>query len=396
MPTAGRAASDMTQRCDALVVGGGPAGSTCAGRLRQAGLNVIVIDKATFPRHKVCAGWITPSVVESLELDVDDYRRSRTFQTISSFRTACLGGRTVVIDYGRPVSFGIRRCEFDEYLLRRSGAALELGEGVKSIERRGGDWIVNDRLSSPLLIGAGGHFCPVARRLGRRREIEEVVLAAQEIEFEMDGRQQAECRVAPEAPEIYFCEDLKGYGWCFRKANFLNVGLGRLDRRQISSHVADFCRTLQHYGRIPQSLSEKFRGHAYLDYANSPRELLDDGVLLIGDAAGLAYPQSGEGIRPAVESGLMAADVVVEARGNYGRGRLADYEERLGKRFGRRDIRSHAQNPSFPDIRRKLGRMLLSRRWFVRHVVLDRWFLHRHQKPWKPADFTARDAADLV
>jgi len=207
MPTAGRAASDMTQRCDALVVGGGPAGSTCAGRLRQAGLNVIVIDKATFPRHKVCAGWITPSVVESLELDVDDYRRSRTFQTISSFRTACLGGRTVVIDYGRPVSFGIRRCEFDEYLLRRSGAALELGEGVKSIERRGGDWIVNDRLSSPLLIGAGGHFCPVARRLGRRREIEEVVLAAQEIEFEMDGRQQAECRVAPEAPEIYFCED---------------------------------------------------------------------------------------------------------------------------------------------------------------------------------------------
>ena len=60
--------------CEVLIVGGGPAGSACAWKLRQAGLDVIVMDKAAFPRDKVCAGWITPQVVEDLAFDIDDYR----------------------------------------------------------------------------------------------------------------------------------------------------------------------------------------------------------------------------------------------------------------------------------------------------------------------------------
>ena len=52
--------------CDVLVAGGGPAGSACAWKLRRAGLDVIVMDRALFPRDKVCAGWITPGVVEAL------------------------------------------------------------------------------------------------------------------------------------------------------------------------------------------------------------------------------------------------------------------------------------------------------------------------------------------
>ena len=52
--------------CDVVIVGGGPAGSACAWRLRQAGLEVVVIDKAIFPRDKVCAGWITPQVLDDL------------------------------------------------------------------------------------------------------------------------------------------------------------------------------------------------------------------------------------------------------------------------------------------------------------------------------------------
>ncbi len=54
------------ETCDVLIAGGGPAGSTCAWALRQAGLDVIVADKAIFPRDKVCAGWITPQVVTDL------------------------------------------------------------------------------------------------------------------------------------------------------------------------------------------------------------------------------------------------------------------------------------------------------------------------------------------
>jgi len=63
--------------CDVLVVGGGPAGSTCAGRLVRAGLDVVVIDKSSFPRDKVCAGWITPEVVRLLELDLPAYAKGR-------------------------------------------------------------------------------------------------------------------------------------------------------------------------------------------------------------------------------------------------------------------------------------------------------------------------------
>src|SRR5947207_7471286 len=104
--------------CDALIVGGGPAGSTCAWQLGQAGLDVVVLDAATFPRDKVCAGWITPQVVAELRLDVDEYRRSRTFQAITGFCTGIIGQTdTIETEYGRAVSFGIRRCEFERYLL---------------------------------------------------------------------------------------------------------------------------------------------------------------------------------------------------------------------------------------------------------------------------------------
>ena len=63
------------ESCDVLVVGGGPAGSSCAWKLRQAGVDVVVMDRAVFPRDKICAGWITPQVIDDLALDVDHYRR---------------------------------------------------------------------------------------------------------------------------------------------------------------------------------------------------------------------------------------------------------------------------------------------------------------------------------
>jgi flavin-dependent dehydrogenase len=103
--------------CDILIVGGGPAGSTCAGKLRQAGLDVLLLDKETFPRDKPCAGWITPAVLVTLAIDQEEYGRGRVLQEISSFRTGLMDGPEVVTRYGKAVSYGIRRCEFDHYLL---------------------------------------------------------------------------------------------------------------------------------------------------------------------------------------------------------------------------------------------------------------------------------------
>src|SRR5262245_66288939 len=152
--------------CDALIVGGGPAGSSCAGRLRRAGLDVIVMDRAAFPRDKVCAGWITPQVVADLALELDDYRQGRTLQPITGFRNGLIGGAGEgETRYRHVVSYGIRRCEFDHYLLERSTAQLVLATAVASMRRDGAGWIVNERIRTPLLVGAGGHFCPVARLL---------------------------------------------------------------------------------------------------------------------------------------------------------------------------------------------------------------------------------------
>src|SRR4029077_3441598 len=121
----------------------------------------------------------------------------------------------------------------DDYLLRRSGARLVLGTKLSTVERLGDRWIINGALAARVLVGAGGHFCPVARLTGAKSSRERAVVA-QEAEFEMDAGQRAGCRVSPEMPELYFCSDMKGYGWCFRKENFLNVGLGRLDQHRLS------------------------------------------------------------------------------------------------------------------------------------------------------------------
>ena len=197
----------------------------------------------------------------------------------------------------------------------------------------------------------------------------------------MNDRQRAECRVDAGTPELYFCSDLAGYGWCFRKGDVINIGLGRLDNRRLTKHVADFCDMLQQQQRISRDFPGKLPGHAYVLYEDSTRKLSGDGALIIGDAAGLAYAQSGEGIRPAVESGLLAAKVIIEAAGDYGHGNLAPYAERLTARLGARGAPGLVDRlmPGF--VRRALASYLMTTHWFNRHVVLDRWFFHAHDEP---------------
>ena len=112
----------------------------------------------------------------------------------------------------------------------------------------------------------------------------------------------------------------------------------------------------------------------------SHRSLVTEGALLIGDAAGLAYPRSGEGIRPAVESGLLAAAAVIEAAGDYRQGSLAPYARRMTTRFGKRSPTEEHASWLPQEIRQPMAAALLATRWFVRHIVVNRWFLHTQQK----------------
>lgn len=367
--------------CDVLVVGGGPAGSSCARRLGELGFDVIVLDRKTFPRNKICAGWITPQIVDELQIDLDEYANENILQPITGFRVSVMGHDESHLTYDQPVSYGIRRCEFDHYLLERSGATLRLGEALQSIEKRDGGFIVNGEIETRLIIGAGGHFCPVARHMGASPTGHgQLIVAAQETEFEMTSAQRAQCAVSGDVPELFFCEDLAGYAWCFRKGDYLNIGLGREDTEKISEHVRDFCTFLEERGRVPRGIESKFSGHAYILYGHTRRRLIDDGMMLIGDAAGLAYPQSGEGIRPAIESGLIAANVIAAAAGDYGVNQLEPYTRQLIARYGRPKSPQRGLLNLLPaGFKQSIAANLLGADWFARNVVVDRWFLHRHE-----------------
>jgi geranylgeranyl reductase family protein len=354
-------------RYDAIVVGGGPAGSSCARKLRLAGWQAVVVDRARFPRDKVCAGWLTPDVFPSLDLDPAEYRGAGcTLQEISGFRTRVIGGRPVETRYPRTVSYAIRRCEFDDFLLRRAGVPVIDDAPVTSIRRDADTWVVNDRFQAPVLVGAGGHFCPVARHLRGGTDTATPVVA-KEAEFPLRRSDEG---VVPEIPELLFCRDLQGYGWCVRKGNYLNVGLGRRGGRDFNEHVRHFMDLLAETMHIEQTEDVHWRGHAYLATGAGPRPLVGPGVLLVGDAAGLAYPESGEGIKPAIESANLAASTLIETS-HLSADALEPYAAAIER-----------LHPARPQVARRtdriaaaLGRALLGSSLFTRHVVLDRWFL---------------------
>ena len=355
---------------DAVVVGGGPAGSTCARLLTRAGWDVLVLDRAQFPRDKVCAGWLTPPVFAALDLSPDEYRRAGlVLQDITTFHTGVMGHRPVETRYDHAVSYAIRRCEFDHFLLRRSGARVLERTPVETLRRDGSSWLINERIRTPLLIGAGGHFCPVARHLrGGSAEASAIVAKEAEFPIEADG--------PPPEPQLYFCRDLDGYAWCVRKGNYLNIGIGRRSHDDFNAHVDAFQSFLEAHG-VPDAGAAKWRGHAYLASGSGARPIVGAGVLLIGDAAGLAYPESGEGIRPAIESAVQAARTLVAANGRCTAVDLEPYATAM-----------RAQHPPVAapsklvqSINRALGRQLMKSRVFTRHVVLDRWFLRRQLAP---------------
>jgi flavin-dependent dehydrogenase len=286
---------------------------------------------------KICAGWVTHEALTDAQVDPQKY--PLTIQAFSACRFEFDGARNET-RWRRPASYGILRREFDHYLLDRARAAgADVREGARVTE------VVPDadgvRVVSPhgtftagVVIGAGGHRCPVAQALGQVSDDEEVVIA-----------QESETRLTPErvealgpwweAPELYVEPDLKGYGWYFPKGDTLNVGVGcvagpgaDLPRRRDALVSA-----LRAAGRLPADLAiEPFRGHAYVVRRRAPRRLAGDRFCLVGDAAGLARDLSGEGIGPAIKSGILAAEAV-EARLRRGVG-LDAYAAAIVRRYG--------------------------------------------------------------
>ena len=370
------------ESCEVLIVGGGPAGSTCAAGLVAAGLDVLLLDRDLFPRPKPCAGWITPAVLGALQIKAVEYGQGCVLQEISGFRTSLLHGPEIVTRYDEVVSYGIRRDEFDHYLLQRSGVRRRLGKRVCSLERQDGGWLVNGQIKARLLVGAGGHFCPVARRLGARVGAEAAVVA-QVAEVVLTPEQEQHCQVAADTPALFFTPDLAGYGWLFRKGNLLNVGLGRHDRQDFTRHFEEFRAFLVARRELPADFAGPFHGHAYClaDYQKG-RRCVGEGAILIGDAAGLAGVHSGEGILPAIQSAQLATATIIAAQGDYRYATLEPYVTRLTRR-----VCSRPYFPSFslpPGLVQRLGACFLANPWATRHLILNRWFLHAGQPGTSP------------
>lgn len=331
----------------------------------------MVIDRARFPRDKVCGGWVTPGVFRALDLEPAEYRATGfVLQEITGFRTSVIGHSAVETPYPSIVSYAIRRCEFDNFLLRRAQVCVLDNRPLTALRRQRDWWVVNDEFEAPVVVGAGGHFCPVARQLqGERDRVDPVI--AKEAEFRLEGDSSVDGRT----PELFFCRDLEGYGWCVRKGDYLNIGIGRRAHEGFADHVRDFTAFLNATGRIRRTSAISWRGHAYHACGAGVRPLVASGMLIVGDAAGLAYPESGEGIRPAVESGILAARTLIAADGRFSRDALQPYETAMHA----------AHRPSGPTPRplspvlKAAGRMLLRSRAFTRHVMLDRWFLRAAQ-----------------
>jgi len=189
-------------------------------RLRRGGANVLVLDRESFPRLKLCAGWVTPQVLADLEIDPGVYpHRFLTFERLHvhfgrlHFRVPC-------------VQHSIRRYEFDAWLLERSGAPV-VRHLARSIRREGSDWIVDDAFRARYVVGAGGTRCPVYRQVfkpsrPRERELQAVTL---EEEFPCDW-QDGDCHL------WFFQDGLPGYSWYVPKADgYLNVGIGGMAER---------------------------------------------------------------------------------------------------------------------------------------------------------------------
>ena len=294
----------MIKDYDVIIVGGGPAGSSAARKLVRGGKKVLVLDKYSFPRLKLCAGWITPETVRDLELDFSRYPGSvKKYNKLHFY----IKGIHIPLP---TTQYSIRRYELDEFLLNRSGADFEQHK-VRKIITHNGKFVIDDLYECDFLIGAGGTNCPVYhtffKNINPRAYDDEITTIEEEFPYDW---QDPECR-------LWFMENkLTGYSWYVPKENgFLNVGIGgtlsgmKKNGTTIRKHWELFTAKL-YEKKLVKDYEFHARGYSYFlrKQVNTVRQ---GNALIVGDAVGLATLDMGEGIGPSVKSGLLAAESIL-------------------------------------------------------------------------------------
>jgi menaquinone-9 beta-reductase len=376
-----------TLHTDALVVGAGPGGSAAAYYLARHGIDVIVVDRASFPREKVCGDGITPRGVKAL-LNMGIDTSDPAFQRIIGLRV--YSGKTMIElpwpelndwpDYGLVMT----RMDFDERLARRA-------------EKAGARLVEETEVLAPVL--ADGWVCGATVRKagdrdGRTREIRaRMVIASDGAPSRFAA--QAGVKRNPSRPlgiaarRYYRVQrspgpwleswldlwegglQLPGYGWLFPLADgTLNLGAGLLNTfkgfKDISAQrlFDAFVSMMPPEWNISDATAEGRLLSGPLPMGMNRTPLARPGLLVVGDAAGIVNPFNGEGIAYAMETGEVAAELVHEALIRDRLGIAHMYPTVLRERYGRYFWmgRGFARLIGHPEIMRTSTKYLLPNR----------------------------------
>jgi geranylgeranyl reductase family protein len=280
------------KRFDVLVVGGGPAGSTTAWRLAHAGASVLLVDKARFPRDKPCGGGVTARAARACPVDVSPVVEEEVDLVELRFRY----DDAVVRQASRPVIRMTQRRRLDAFLL---DAARE-----KGVEVREGETIDVANAPADIVVGADGANGTTARAFDLGNGIVHGVAYEGNVPYARIGRERYARRAVVELADIP-----GGYGWVFAKGDHVNVGVGawQSEGPRIREHLARVCEA---HG-LEQAELESLRGHR-LPLRRPGTRIAGERALLVGDAAGLIDPVSGDGMYECFVSSRLAADAILD------------------------------------------------------------------------------------
>jgi geranylgeranyl reductase family protein len=302
------------ERFDAIVVGAGPAGSTAALRLSRAGARVLLLDRERFPRDKPCGGGLTERAVKQLPVAVDPVVE----EVVDRFELGFRYGTRFERGGERPLVLMTQRCRLDAFLAEQAvGAGAVFRDGVRAtaVEADGTVRFDGTAAHADFVVGADGVNGLTARALGfgdRRHGValEGNVPYVHAREGRWRGRAVVELGTVP-----------GGYAWVFPKGEHVNVGVGgwHTEGPRLREHLERACAG---YG-LPFDRLESVRGYR-LPMRRVGEMPVRGRVLLVGDAAGLVDPLSGDGIYEALLSSRLAAEAVLS-------GDLESYGDRLAR-----------------------------------------------------------------
>lgn len=291
---------------DVIVVGAGPAGSTAARGIAERGGEVLLLDRAKFPRDKPCGGGVTIRCASLLPFSLDPVVED----VITGARMKIRGHREVTREAPAPITYMTQRRRLDAFLVEQAQAAgvqFRDGQGVTDITRLGdGTFEVKTKGETHharVVIGADGANGVAGNRLGYEAAGESAVALEGNYPYPEGVPAEFRNRVV-----LHFGDYPGGYGWIFPKGDHINIGVGGWKSAmgpRLRELLQTMCRT---YGFDVTDL-QNLRGH-HLPMQRRGMVMAAAGSAVVGDAAGLVDPLSGEGIYGALRSGVLVAPFV--------------------------------------------------------------------------------------